>query len=107
MNKDEIIKEFLSKAGRKGGSVKSEIKAKTSAENGKLGGRPAMQTYYSVEYSVWGADKTKTAWFDNKEEAEEFAAHDYRDAPVAHKASKLDKIAKYGELVAMTKYANQ
>jgi general stress protein YciG len=42
MNKDEIIKEFLSNAGKKGGSVKSERKAKASAENGRKGGRPKM-----------------------------------------------------------------
>jgi general stress protein YciG len=40
MNKDEIIKEFLSNAGKKGGSVKSEAKAKAARENGKKGGRP-------------------------------------------------------------------
>jgi hypothetical protein len=40
MNRDEIIKEFLSQAGKKGGSVKSERKARASRENGKLGGRP-------------------------------------------------------------------
>lgn len=90
--------------GKKGGSVKSERKAKASAENGKLGGRPPMQTYYSVEYSVWGSDRTKTAWFDNREEAEEFAAHDYRDNPVSHRTSKLDKIAEYDKLVAITNY---
>ena len=40
MNKDEIIKEFLSKAGKKGGSVKSEAKTEAARENGKKGGRP-------------------------------------------------------------------
>jgi hypothetical protein len=104
MNRDEIIKEFLSQAGKKGGSVKSERKAKTSAENGKLGGRPKMKTYYSVKYSVWGSDRKHTAWFDNKEEAEEFASHDYRDNPVAHRVSRLEKIREYDQLVAMTKY---
>jgi len=40
MNKEEIVREFLSKAGKKGGSVKSERKAQASRENGKKGGRP-------------------------------------------------------------------
>jgi len=30
--------------GRKGGSVKSDAKKRSSAENGKLGGRPKKQT---------------------------------------------------------------
>ena len=79
----EAIQLAASMAGRKGGKVKSEAKTRASRENGKLGGRPKMKTYYSVDYSVWGADSVKTAWFDNKEEAEHFAAHDYRDNPVA------------------------
>ena len=33
-------KRRMSELGRKGGSVKSEAKAKSSRENGKLGGRP-------------------------------------------------------------------
>ncbi len=66
-----------------------------------------MKTYYSVDYSVWGSDSTKTAWFDNKEEAEAFASHDYRDEPVMHKASKLDKTTKYDKLVAMTNFELQ
>ena len=44
MNKEEIIREFLSNAGKKGGSVKSEAKARASRENGKKGGRPKQQT---------------------------------------------------------------
>ena len=44
MNKEEIIREFLSNAGRKGGKVKSEAKARASRENGKKGGRPKMKT---------------------------------------------------------------
>jgi len=90
--------------GRKGGSVKSEAKAKASRENGKKGGRPPMKTYYSVEYSAWGANGSGTAWFDNKTAAEKFSAHDYRDNPIAHRVSKLDKIAEYDKLVAMTNY---
>ena len=33
-------KRWMSELGRKGGSVRSEAKAKSSRENGKLGGRP-------------------------------------------------------------------
>ena len=44
MNKEEIIREFLSNAGKKGGSVKSEAKARASRENGKKGGRPKMKS---------------------------------------------------------------
>ena len=40
MNKDEIIKEFLSNAGKKGGSAKSERKAQAARKNGQKGGRP-------------------------------------------------------------------
>ena len=43
MNKEEIIREFLSNAGKKGGSVKSEAKARASRENGKKGGRPKRE----------------------------------------------------------------
>ncbi len=34
------LKEHLSTAGRKGGAARSEVKRKSSAENGKKGGRP-------------------------------------------------------------------
>lgn len=34
------ITEYLSKIGKKGGYVKSAVKAKSSRENGKKGGRP-------------------------------------------------------------------
>jgi hypothetical protein len=98
----EIIQMAAAMAGKKGGSVKSEAKTRASRENGKKGGRPKMKTYYSVKYSAWGADSPRTAWFDDKEKAKEFAAHDYRDDPIAHRTSKLDKIAEYDELVAIT-----
>lgn len=38
--KDEIIAEHMSKIGKKGGSVKTDKKKKSSSENGKKGGRP-------------------------------------------------------------------
>ena len=37
-------KKWMSELGRKGGSVKSTAKAKSSRENGKLGGRPKKKT---------------------------------------------------------------
>ena len=36
------ITEYLSQIGKKGGSVKSAKKAKSSKENGKKGGRPKV-----------------------------------------------------------------
>jgi ribosome-binding protein aMBF1 (putative translation factor) len=35
------VRKFLAAAGRKGGSAQSTLKAKTSAANGKKGGRPS------------------------------------------------------------------
>ena len=63
------------------------------------------KTYYSVQYGIWGANKPGTAWFDNKEEADRFAAHDYRDDPVRHTYSREDSIRDAEELVMMTRYA--
>jgi len=37
---NEIIKQYLSELGKKGGSKKSPRKAKASKQNGKKGGRP-------------------------------------------------------------------
>lgn len=53
MNK---ISKAAAALGRKGGSVKSDRKAKSSAENGKKGGRPNLK--YSIEstYSPEGWD---------------------------------------------------
>ena len=42
------------------------------------------KVFYSVEYMIWGSDKTHRMWFDNLEEAKEFAKADYRDNPVRH-----------------------
>lgn len=51
------------------------------------------KTFWSVKYSVWGSSIPHEEWFDNKEAADEFAAHDYRDNPVAHRFSNPEKIA--------------
>ena len=40
MTDDEIIRDYMSRIGKKGGSVKSEKKAAASRENGKKGGWP-------------------------------------------------------------------
>jgi len=40
MSMSKEIKEYFSRIGKKGGSVKSERKACASRKNGKLGGRP-------------------------------------------------------------------
>jgi hypothetical protein len=42
--KKQAISEYLASIGKKGGSVKSEAKARSSAENGKKGGRPPLST---------------------------------------------------------------
>ena len=42
LDEKSIISQAAALHGRKGGKVKSERKAKTSAENGKLGGRPRI-----------------------------------------------------------------
>ena len=42
-NTDVKISEAAAALGRKGGSVKSEKKAKASRENGKKGGRPRIK----------------------------------------------------------------
>jgi hypothetical protein len=39
----EAIKKYLTKIGRKGGSVKSEAKAEAARRNGKKGGRPRKE----------------------------------------------------------------
>lgn len=60
------------------------------------------KTFYSVTYAVWESDFCREAWFDNKSAAEDFAAHDFRDAPVAHTYSKADSIRAAEERVAAT-----
>ena len=60
------------------------------------------KTFYSVTYAVWGSDFCRTAWFDSKAAADDFAAHDYRDDPVAHTYRKADSIRAAEDRVAAT-----
>ena len=39
----EIIKQYMAKIGRRGGSMRSERKTHACRENGKKGGRPKVQ----------------------------------------------------------------
>lgn len=63
------------------------------------------KTFYSVTYAVWGSSFCREAWFDNKDAAADFAAHDFRDAPVAHTYRKADSIRTAEERVASTAVA--
>ena len=60
------------------------------------------KTFYSVTYAVWGSDFCREAWFDSKAAADDFAAYDFRDAPVAHSYRKADSIRAAEERVAAT-----
>lgn len=48
----DVISQYLSKIGKKGGSVKSAAKAQASAENGKKGGRPKKPVSVSAFNTV-------------------------------------------------------
>ena len=69
-----------------------------------LKGENNMKTFYSVNYREWGADQTYTKWFDNKEEAINFARRDYADYPVAHRYSNFKSIADAGMRVMDSKF---
>ena len=60
------------------------------------------KTFYSVTYAVWGSSFCREAWFDSKDAADDFAAYDFRDAPVAHSYRKADSIHAAEERVAAT-----
>lgn len=40
---EKLIRDYLSKIGKKGGESKSEAKAEAARKNGKLGGRPCKK----------------------------------------------------------------
>lgn len=59
------------------------------------------KTFWSVKYSVWGADRPRTKWFASKPEALEFyGSTDYVDKPVAHSYSRPEKIAEIEEMIS-------
>lgn len=60
------------------------------------------KTFWSVTYRTWGSDFTSTAWFDSKDAADEFAAHDFRDDPVRHTYRSASSIREAEQLVAET-----
>lgn len=60
------------------------------------------KTFYSVTYAVWGSSFCRESWFGSKAAADDFAAHDYRDDPVAHTYSKTDSIRAADDRVAAT-----
>lgn len=65
-------------------------------------GNIMKKAFYSVTYAVWGSSFRREAWFDNKAAADAFAAHDFRDAPVAHTYRKADSIRAAEDRVAAT-----
>lgn len=60
------------------------------------------KTFYSVTFAVWGSDFCRAAWFYDKAAADDFAAHDFRDAPAAHTYSKAGSIRAAENRVAAT-----
>ena len=56
--KKEISK-YLSEIGKKGGAKTSESKKKSSAENGKLGGRPAKKWAFAVDGNLYSRHTTE------------------------------------------------
>lgn len=63
------------------------------------------KTFYTVEYAVFGADKTSIAYFDDRAKAYAFYnSGDYLDKPVAHHLKREDKIYLYEYLVSITDY---
>lgn len=60
------------------------------------------KTFYSVTYAVWGSDFCREAWFDSKTAADDFAAYDFRDTPVAHTYRKADSVRAAEDRVAAT-----
>lgn len=61
------------------------------------------KTFYTVHYTGIGYNDISTAWFDNKEEADKFAARDYADKPVRHTFSRPEVIREAERLVEITR----
>ena len=58
-----------------------------------------MKTFYSVDYIALGMMRASTRWFDNLEEAKEFAKEDFRDNPVRHTYKNEKKIKEIERLI--------
>ena len=59
------------------------------------------KTFWSVKYTGIGYNGTSTKWFDNLEDAIEFANEDYRDNPVNHTYSNSAKIKEIERIIEM------
>lgn len=62
-----------------------------------------MKTFYSVNYATWGANGTSTKYFDNLEEAREFAKRDYTDEVVVRNYKNAEKIAEIERIISYDK----
>ena len=62
-----------------------------------------IKVFYSVDYMIPGSDKKHRMWFDNLEEAKEFAKADYRDKPVKHVYSNEATIKMAEQLIELQK----
>lgn len=63
-----------------------------------------MKTFYSVNYRKWGSDCESIKWFDNLEEAKEFASRDYTDKVVVHNIRDESKIAEIETEIQIQNY---
>ena len=61
------------------------------------------KVFYSVRYIKLPLRKSCTMWFDNLEEAKEFAKADYRGKPVKHVYSSKATIEKVEDLINLQK----
>ena len=62
------------------------------------------KVFYSVGYTELAlCKKSSTMWFDNLEEAKEFAKADYRDEPVKHVYSNEATIKMVEDLINLQK----
>ena len=62
------------------------------------------KVFYSVGYTELAlCKKSCTMWFDNLEEAKEFAKADYRDKPVKHVFSSEATIKMAEQLIELQK----
>lgn len=62
------------------------------------------KVFWSVEQAVWGADKPCHKWFDNLEEAQEYAKGEYTGKPVKHTYTTKKNIEEAEYACEMTRY---